>query len=120
VEPAFLMATAAFFSLTGERDAPRKNTEGACRMDGSESSVNMVRPSAASLNSLAELLRQAQSLYTECRSILNYLDDGKGIVILPPLEGSPGGTSEVSANKDEDSIPRSVLEPKTLDPRNVM
>jgi hypothetical protein len=34
----------------------------------------MVRPSAASLNSLAEVLRQAQPLYAECRSILNYLD----------------------------------------------
>ena len=30
---------------------------------------------SATLNSLAEVLRQAQPLYRECRSILNYLDE---------------------------------------------
>lgn len=34
----------------------------------------MARPSAASLNSLANVLREAQPLYGECGSILNYLE----------------------------------------------
>ena len=43
----------------------------------------MVRPSAANLNSLRKVLRQAQPLYSECRSILNHLEDeGRRILIL--------------------------------------
>ncbi len=38
----------------------------------------MVRPSAASLNFLAGVLRQSQPLYDECRSILNRLECGEG------------------------------------------
>ena len=37
---------------------------------------SVVQPSVASLNSLANVLRQAQPLYAECRLILNYLDHG--------------------------------------------
>jgi hypothetical protein len=51
----------------------------------------MVRPSVASLNSLAEVLRQAQPLYSECRSILNYLDRDGGIAFLQVPEDSAGG-----------------------------
>jgi hypothetical protein len=49
----------------------------------------VVRPSAASLNSLAEVLRKAQPLYTECRSILNYLPGEDGISFERPLEHIP-------------------------------
>jgi hypothetical protein len=44
-----------------------------------------VHPNVASLNSLAETLRQATPLYIECRSILNDLDRG--------VEKSPGRES---------------------------
>ncbi len=65
----------------------------------------MVRPSAASLNSLANLLRQAQPLYRECRSIINYLDSGDGIVSLPSLEDTESGPASVPPSKDADSLP---------------
>ena len=41
---------------------------------------SLVHPSVASLNSLAEVLRQAKPLYIECRSILNCLADGDDVV----------------------------------------
>jgi hypothetical protein len=41
----------------------------------------MVQPSVSSLNSLANVLRHAQPLYAECRSILNYLDDNADVTI---------------------------------------
>jgi hypothetical protein len=51
--------------------------------------------SVASLNSLADVLRQAQPLYSECRSILNYLDDRAGIVILPSLQASASNSDGI-------------------------
>jgi hypothetical protein len=39
--------------------------------------ILMARPSAASLNSLVEVLRLAQPLYDDCRLILNHLDHGE-------------------------------------------
>jgi hypothetical protein len=38
----------------------------------------LVHLNAASLNSLTEILRQANPLYNECRSILNDFDGGSG------------------------------------------
>ncbi len=70
----------------------------------------MVRLSAASLNSLAEILRQASPLYAECRLILNYLDRGDGIVSLPAPEDSATAPDAISANKYADSIPQTTLE----------
>jgi hypothetical protein len=52
----------------------------------------MARPSAASLNLLAEVLRQAQPLYDECRLILNHLDYGEA-----------NGGASVSRRSGEDS-----------------
>jgi hypothetical protein len=43
----------------------------------------MVQPGVASLNSLANVLRQAQPLYAECRSILNYLDHDADVAYAP-------------------------------------
>jgi hypothetical protein len=79
-----------------------------------------VRPSASSLNSLAEMLRQAQPLYCECRSILDYLDREGGIAFLPVLEDSAGGADRVSANKDAHSLPQSILEPMALNQKRIM
>ena len=70
----------------------------------------LARPSAASLNSLAEVLRQAQPLYVECRSILNYLDQSDGLLILSPLEDSTSGPDCIPASKDAASISHSVFE----------
>jgi hypothetical protein len=70
----------------------------------------MARPSAASLNSLAELLRQAQPLYTECRSILNYLDQSDGVVILPSLEDAQTGPDFIPASKDAACVSHGVFE----------
>jgi hypothetical protein len=71
----------------------------------------VVRPSVASLNSLAEVLRPAQPLYIECRSILNYLDNGDGIVILPTSKDSMSSPDAVSVNKDADSIAQASTPP---------
>jgi hypothetical protein len=51
-------------------------------------SVRVVHPSAASLNSLAEILRRAKPLYDECFSIINNLggSDGKGGIVRSDLE----------------------------------
>jgi hypothetical protein len=65
----------------------------------------MVRPSVASLNSLADVLRQAQPAHSEYRSILYYLDNADGILILPIADDSENGSNAVSARKDGDSIP---------------
>jgi hypothetical protein len=80
----------------------------------------MVRLSAASLNSLAEILRHASPLYAECRSILNYLDREDGIVSLPAPENHATGADCISANKDADSLPQSILEPMAPDPKSIM
>ena len=80
----------------------------------------MVRLSAASLNSLAEILRQASPLYAECRSILNYLDREDGIVSLPAPEDSTATPDEISANKYADSIPQTTLQPMRANPKSIM
>lgn len=62
--------------------------------------MRMVRPSAASLNSLAGMLRQAQPLYDECRSILNYLESGEGKCGCVTSEEMLTPFDSISANKD--------------------
>lgn len=80
----------------------------------------MVRPSAASLNSLAELLRQVSQLYRECRSILNYLDADEQPGLQEPKTDSPNLPKCESANGGAASIPRNTLELRTLDRKNIM
>ena len=80
----------------------------------------MVRLSAASLNSLAEILRQASPLYAECRSILNYLDTEKGVTFLQVAEDPATAFDGISANKDAHSIPQPILELMAQDRKNVM
>jgi hypothetical protein len=60
----------------------------------------VVRPSAASLNSLAGVLGQVQPLYDECRSILNCLEVGEGECGSVPSEGMLTPSDSISANKD--------------------
>ena len=70
----------------------------------------MARPSSASLNSLAKLLRQVQPLYTECRLILNYLDPNEAAQSpqLPEaVQSHPEGNS---TNKDAGSVSLTVFE----------
>ncbi len=71
----------------------------------------MARPSAASLNSLAKVLRQAQPLYAECRTILNYLDQSDGIVVVGSLENSGTGLDFIPTSKDAAHISHDVFEP---------
>jgi hypothetical protein len=80
----------------------------------------MVRLSAASLNSLAEILRQASPLYAECRSILNYLDSEEESVSLPAPEDSALAADDISANKDAHSIPQTILEPTVPNRKTIM
>lgn len=80
----------------------------------------MVRPSAASLNLLAKVLRQAQPLYTECRSILNYLDHSNGVVFLSPRPDTAFGPVCVSASNDANNQPQNILEPRVLDQKSIM
>lgn len=75
--------------------------------------VILARPSAASLNLLAQVLRQAQPIYTECRSILNYLDSNNPEAVLPLLEPTANDPALIPANKDADCISHSVFERRT-------
>ena len=70
----------------------------------------MARPSAASLNSLTEVLRQAQPIYTECRSILTYLGAKDPEAVLPPPEDAATDPGSIPANKNADCISHSVFE----------
>jgi hypothetical protein len=79
-----------------------------------------VRPSAASLNSLAEILRQAKPLYSECRIILNYLDDAAEVVIRTLTDASVTPPDSISANKDALSKPQRILERSTMDRNRLM
>jgi len=87
---------------------------------GCEGCGVMVRPSAASLNSLAEVLRQARSLYSECRSILNYLDGVDSSISLYSSQGPKDCIDGVSVNKDEDCIHQTVLEPVMTNHRRIV
>lgn len=80
----------------------------------------MVRPSTASLNSLAMILRQAQPLYAECHSIFNHLENEDWIVPLPLLENSADHSNGVSSNKDDDSVYHSILEPVVRSRNGIM
>jgi hypothetical protein len=80
----------------------------------------MVRPSVASLNSLSEVLRKAQPLYSECRSILNYLENEGGIAVQSGLQESADGIHNAPPNKDADSQPHSILEPRAHPPNRIM
>jgi hypothetical protein len=70
----------------------------------------MARPSSASLNALADVLRRAQPLYKECRSILNYLDTSDEIIPHPATEESADASVSNSSNKQKASICLSVFE----------
>jgi len=69
----------------------------------------MVQPSAASLNSLAEMVRQAQPLYAECRSILNDLANEPGMVIDAPLESPIERSVGISAAEHAVSLHQVLL-----------
>jgi hypothetical protein len=73
----------------------------------------MARPSAASLNSLASALRKAQPIYSECRSILNYLDANDPEAVLPPPEDTTNDPGLIPTNKSADCISHSVFERRT-------
>ena len=71
----------------------------------------MARPSVASLNLLAHLLREAQPLYAECGSILNYIDPAAE-TMLPQLHDFPStAQSTAPTNKDAAVISLTVFEP---------
>jgi hypothetical protein len=83
----------------------------------------VVRPTAASLNSLAEILRQAQPLYSECRSILNYFGHTEAIdstAALYPPQDSKRQIDDALASKDAASIHQTLLEPMVRNRRAVM
>lgn len=72
----------------------------------------MARPSAASLNSLAKVLRQAQPLYRECRTILNYLDKKDEDSIWQEVQDGDSTSKGIPANKDAACTPLTVFERK--------
>jgi hypothetical protein len=80
----------------------------------------MVQPSSASLNSLAELLRQVSPVYRECRSILNYLVADDQMELQEPESNAPSGSDGHPTNKDAASIPQNTLELLTIDRKNLM
>jgi hypothetical protein len=70
----------------------------------------MARPSSASLNSLAEVLRQAQPLYSECRSILNYLDKNESNLVWQEPDRRDAAAKWIPANKDAAATSLTVFE----------
>jgi len=80
----------------------------------------MVRPSVASLNSLAKILRQASPLYADCRSILNYLGESGILMLSQPKTSANPSVDGVEANKDANDIPLDILELRGLDPKEIM
>ena len=82
--------------------------------------AKVVRPSAASLNSLAEILRQAKPLYSECRIILNYLGDEPDMVIGTLTDASAAPPDSISANEDALPRPQRVLERTTVERNRLM
>jgi hypothetical protein len=72
----------------------------------------MAHPNIASLNSLAQVLRQAHSLYRECRSILNYFDEKEASGSIPASGVEEAASKWIAANRDADSTPLAVFEPR--------
>lgn len=70
----------------------------------------MARPSAATLNSLVQVLHLAQPLYNECRLILNYLDHNDGIALPLSQENTQHNPDCNPANEDAASISLTVFE----------
>ena len=77
----------------------------------------MVRPTADSLNSRADLLRRAQPLYAEYRLILNYLDDSTGVVKSVAIEALEQPAMNLPANDDALITHRAVLELEPISKR---
>lgn len=73
-----------------------------------------MRPSVQSLNSLARVLSRAKPLYTECRLILNYLDDATEARPLAQIDALEGTDLRLAVNKDTPTIHRTVLEPEPI------
>jgi hypothetical protein len=69
-----------------------------------------VRPSAASLNSLAEILRRAKQIYDECRCILNYLDESDGDGFSMPDHDAHCLEKRNPANNNAASTPLEAFE----------
>jgi hypothetical protein len=69
----------------------------------------MVQPSAASLNSMAEMVRKARPLYAECRSILNDLANESGMGIAAPLESSVDSSEGIPPTEHPVSLPQMHL-----------
>ena len=108
-----LLTVAALHGDSGRpQDGMCAVKEEAVRTNRGLRSRSLARPSAASLNSLAEVLRQAQPLYTECRSILNYLDHSDVTVSVPLAEDFATGSDCLTASKDAASISQSIFEHK--------
>jgi hypothetical protein len=78
----------------------------------------MVRPSSASLNSLAQVLRQAEPLYRECSSIINNLGSTAGYKKSGECPAIPNGLFAPEANGDADYIHHPLLE-LSLSSRNI-
>lgn len=79
----------------------------------------MVRPTSTSLNYLAKILRQAQPLYSECRCILNCLDNGDNTILQPAPDTPVKLEYGLSISNDAVPIPHTVFEP-TVRRRNMM
>ena len=63
----------------------------------------MVRPSLASLNSLAEVLRRAQPVYDECRFIINCLDQAIEADSLSPAKNECATSAPIRPHLKSDT-----------------
>jgi hypothetical protein len=80
----------------------------------------MVRPSLSSLNSLAKVLRQAQPLYSVCRSIINYLDNNESPATLAPPTNATDGADAAIPNNYTKTTHQTILELEPIPRSRVM
>jgi hypothetical protein len=64
--------------------------------------LEVVRRGYRSLNSLFEMIRQAQPLYTECSSILNNVEDVEDVELKTIMQEQINDLRARKANKDAD------------------
>ena len=75
-----------------------------------------MRPSSASLNSLAKVLREASPIYQECHSILNGLPAARDACDPVDFDYEANDTLELRSNNDAGNKHRILLEPLSEKP----
>jgi hypothetical protein len=82
--------------------------------------ILLASPTVSSLNHIADVMRQAQPLYDECRSILNYIDGNHSADEPQSSDDSVLRRESGAANNDAPCTSHTVIEPGSKYCKNVM